>query len=92
MSKSEHWNNFNGDGYRVEVYKILDPEYFKRKFNDNFKVFDFRKKDNPLKNTNYSEYIENGAGFYKSLWNKDEIKTVVIDTVNNKFLYYYCSM
>src|SRR5699024_2984928 len=59
LSKNEKWNNFNGNGYKVEVYKILDLEYFKNKFKDSeFKKFDFKLKGNPLSNTNYSEYIQ----------------------------------
>lgn len=93
LNKDEKWNDFNGNGYRVEVYKILDTTYFINKpIKEGFKSFDFNKTDNPLNNTDYSEFIENGAGVYKTVWIGDDIKIIVVDTVNNKFLYYYSYM
>ena|SRR5690554_542268 len=93
LNKDEKWNDFNGNGYRVEVYKILQSSYFKERYTkEDFKSFDFKNIDNPLNNTDYSEFITNGAGFYKTVWIEDDIETVVIDTVNNKFLYYYSHM
>ena len=36
------------------------------------------------------KFINNGAGFYKTIWKGGNIETVVIDTLNKKFLYCYC--
>ena len=41
LTSEEYWQTFGGDGYRVEVYKILDTEYLKSKCeNENFNTFD----------------------------------------------------
>lgn len=93
IDKDENWNDFNGNGYRTEVYDILDLSYINEKSKEeNFKSFDFKNIDNPLNNTEYSKFLKNGAGFYKTVWLEDEIKTVVVDTLNNKFIYYHSLM
>ncbi|WP_417354154.1 hypothetical protein [Flavobacterium sp.] len=90
LSSDEKWNDFNGNGFKVDVYEIIDLNYIKGKSVDkNFKTFNFNENINPLDNTDYSKYIENGSGFYKTIWLENEIKTIVVDTTNNKFLYYY---
>jgi len=90
LSSDEKWNDFNGNGFKVDVYEIIDLNYIKDKSVDkNFKTFNFNENINPLDNTDYSKYIENGSGFYKTIWLKNEIKTIIVDTTNNKFLYYY---
>lgn len=93
MEKDENWNDFNGNGYRTEVYSILDLNYIKEKSKqEDFKSFDFKSIGNPLNNTDYSKFLKNGAGFYKTVWLEDEIKTVVVDTLNSKFIYYHSIM
>lgn len=93
IEEDENWNDFNGNGYRTEVYSILDLKYINEKCKEEgFKLFNFKNIDNPLNNTEYSEFLQNGAGFYKTLWLEDEIKTVVVDTLNNKFIYYHSMM
>lgn len=90
LSSDEKWNDFNGNGFKVDVYEIIDLNYIKDKsVYKNFKTFNFNESKNPLNNTDYSKYIENGSGFYKTIWLENEIKTIVVDTTNNKFLYYY---
>lgn len=90
LSSDEKWNDFNGNGFKVDVYEIIDLNYIKDKSVDkNFKTFNFNESKSPLNNTDYSKYIENGSGFYKTIWLENEIKTIVVDTTNNKFLYYY---
>ncbi|WP_417369485.1 hypothetical protein [Flavobacterium beibuense] len=90
LSSDEKWSDFNGNGFKVDVYEIIDLNYIKDKSADkNFKTFNFNENINPLDNTDYSKYIENGSGFYKTIWLENEIKTIVVDTTNNKFLYYY---
>lgn len=93
LSSDEKWNDFNGNGFRVDIYEIKDLNYFKDKLIDkNFKTFNFNENNNPIDNTDYSKYIENGSGFYKTSWLENEIKTIVVNTTNNKFLYYYSLM
>lgn len=93
IEKEENWNDFNGNGYRTEVYRILDLNFIKEKSKEeDFKLFDFKNTDNPLNNTEYSKFLKNGAGFYKTIWLEDEIRTVVVDTLNKKFVYYYSIM
>src|SRR5690554_4345320 len=93
LSKDEKWNDFNGNGFRVEIYEIIDLNYFKDKsLYKNFKSFNFKDNNNPLGNTDYSKYIQNGSGYYKTIWFENKIKTIVVDTTNNKFLFYYSLM
>ena len=87
LTSEEYWQTFGGDGYRVEVYKILDTEYLKSKCeSDNYDSFDNNLSINP----EYSKYINNGAGYYKRIYKESEIIELTIDTINNKLIYYYC--
>ncbi|MBQ3323305.1 MAG: hypothetical protein IJG81_00495 [Muribaculaceae bacterium] len=87
LTSEEYWQTFGGDGYRVEVYKILDTEYLKSKCeSDNYDSFDNNLSINP----EYSKYINNGAGYYKRIYRESEIIELTIDTINNKLIYYYC--
>lgn len=87
LTSEEYWQTFGGDGYRVEVYKILDTEYLKSKCeSDNYDSFDNNISINP----EYSKYINNGAGYYKRIYRESEIIELTIDTINNKLIYYYC--
>ena len=87
LTSEEYWQTFGGDGYRVEVYKILDTEYLKSKCeSDNYDSFDNNISINP----EYSKYINNGAGYYKRIYKESEIIELTIDTINNKLIYYYC--
>lgn len=87
LTSEEYWQTFGGDGYRVEVYKILDTEYLKSKCeSDNYDSFDNNLSINP----EYSKYINNGAGYYKRIYRESEIIELTIDTINNKLIYCYC--
>ena len=87
LTSEEYWQTFGGDGYRVEVYKILDTEYLKSKCEkENFNTFD----KNVIINSEYSKYIVNGAGYYKRIDRDSKIIELTIDTINNKLIYYYC--
>lgn len=87
LTSEEYWQTFGGDGYRVEVYKILDTEYLKSKCeSDNYDSFDNNLSINP----EFSKYINNGAGYYKRIYRESEIIELTIDTINNKLIYYYC--
>lgn len=92
LSSDESWQSFGSDGHRVEVYQIIDLDYLVTKSaNEHLDTFDNRQQnDSSITNPDYSKYIENGAGFYKSVWNENKMSQIVIDTINNKMIYYYC--
>ncbi|RRC96768.1 hypothetical protein EII32_11070 [Prevotella sp. OH937_COT-195] len=91
LQEYEYWNDFNGNGFRIEVYNILDMNYIRNMSEkSHLKSFNCNKKNDELRNSEYSKFINNGAGFYKTIWKDDNIETVVIDTLNKKFLFYYC--
>lgn len=91
--KKEHWNDFNGNGFKILIYGFSDVNYFtvlnnSKKFNE----FDFSNTDNPFSNSEVTEFIKGGQGFYKSINNEQESKSVIIDLENKKVIYYYISM
>ena len=92
LTSEESWQSFGGDGYRVEIYQILDTDYIVSKsLNEHFDSFDYRQQnDSTNMSSDYSKFIENGAGFYKRVKKENEINEVLIDTINNKMIYYYC--
>ncbi|MBF1418245.1 hypothetical protein [Prevotella histicola] len=91
LQKHEYWNNFNGNGFRIEVYNILDMNYIRNMSEkSHLKSFNYNKKYDAIRNSECGKFINNGAGFYKTIWKGDNIETVVIDTLNKKFLFCYC--
>lgn len=92
LTSEENWQTFGGDGFRVEIYQILDEDYLVTKsLNGHFDTFDYRQQNDANgMNPDYLKFIENGAGFYRKVCKKTEINELVIDTINNKMIYYYC--
>lgn len=39
------------------------------------KSFNCNKKNDELRNSEYSKFINNGAGFYKTIWKDDNIES-----------------
>ena len=90
LQKHEYWNDFNGNGFRIEVYNILDMNYIRNMSEkSHLKSFNCNKKYDAIRNSECGKFINNGAGFYKTIWKGDNIETVVIDTLNKKFLFCY---
>lgn len=92
LTSEEYWQTYGGDGYRVEIYQILDEVYLVTKsLNEHFDTFDCRQQnDTNGMSPDYIQFIENGAGYYRKVWKETEINELVIDTINNKMIYYYC--
>ena len=91
-STFEHWNDFNGDGIKIITFNIIsdDMSYFKQNGEkENFKIFNMLEKDCPFKDSVLAPYLSDGTGIYKSIFGKNEEKTVIIDLKNKVFLYYY---
>ena len=69
LQKHEYWNDFNGNGFRIEVYDILDMNYIKNMFEkSHLKSFNYNKKYDAIRNSECGKFINNGAGFYKTIW------------------------
>lgn len=93
----EQWDNFHGDGYRIEAYKILDVDFINDLAkNSHLKKFDCSSDNDVLNNSHFAKHIItkhiiNGAGYYISAENAEhnEERIIVIDTVNNQLLYSY---
>ena len=91
--KKEQWNNFNGNGFKILVYNITDINYFNNhKNNKNITEFDFCDRNNPFANSEITEFINNGKGYYYSFFSEQESKILVVDMKNGKMIYYYTSM
>lgn len=88
----EQWDDFHGDGHRIEAYKILDVDYINEIAKNNYlKKFDTGKDNDVFNNTHLAKHIINGAGYYRNIENAEhnEQRTIVIDTVNNQLFYSY---
>lgn len=88
----EQWDDFHGDGYRIEVYKILDVDYINELAKNNYlKKFDTGNDNDVFNNTHLAKHIINRAGYYRDIENAEhnEQRTIVIDTVNNQLIYSY---
>ena len=88
----EQWDDFHGDGYRIEAYKILDVDFINDLAkNSHLKNFDRISDNDVLNNTHFAKHIINGAGYYISAENAEhnEERIIIIDTVNNQLLYSY---
>jgi hypothetical protein len=92
-TKTEQWDNFHGDGFKVIVYKIKDLDYFIQHIKaDKFNKFDFNDPNNPLVDWDVMPFITNGKGFYISVFTDREYRLIVIDLINQKLIYNYVSM
>lgn len=92
-NKKEFWNDFNGNGFKILIFRFSDVDYFTVFYNSKkFEKFDFNDVDNPFSNSEITEFILGGHGFYKTIRNKQESVTVIIDLKNRKLIYYYISM
>lgn len=88
----EQWDDFHGNGYRIEAYKILDVDFINNLAkNCHLKKFDRSSDNDVLNNTHFAKHIINGAGYYISAENAqhNEERIIVIDTVNNQLFYSY---
>ena len=88
----EQWDDFHGDGYRIEAYKILNVDFINDLAkNSHLKKFDRSSDNDVLNNTHFAKHIINGAGYYISAENAEhnEERIIIIDTVNNQLLYSY---
>ena len=90
VKDTSHWNNFNGNGFKVLIYEIK---------NDNLneiiqsakqlKYKNLKSYDSEFSNFDITPYIKASQGLFKTEWLDNEIKTIVLDTVNSKLIYYY---
>jgi hypothetical protein len=93
-TKTEYWNDFNGEGFKIIVYKIKNLDYFIQHIKtDKFNEFDFNDTNNPFAKSEIAAFITNGKGYYITL-SKEQVyyKAVVIDLFNKQLIYYYVSM
>lgn len=88
------WNDFNGNGHKIIVYKIND-KYIKEVYdslsNRGFQPYTQNKDKSGevFSNSEIAPYIKNSNGLFKTEWIEDEITTIVIDSTNSKLIYYY---
>ena len=90
--KTEHWNEFNGNGYRLMVYKV-DSIYLNQISMDakalNFIDYDISEGVNPFGDLLVDTILNMGNGSYKITWNDNEITIIVVDQKNMKIICYY---
>ena len=90
LEEHENWM-FGGDGHKTTIYSI-NPEnlnyiLYNARLN-NFEPFD--NSNNPFPNYEIKPYIKNGRGLYKSIFEENVYKSVLIDSVNQKLIYSIC--
>lgn len=93
IEKQENWNEFNGDGYKYKVYKVerLIDSIDEKAIENGFKKFN-SNIENPFSKSEFNSQTKNSIGFYKTQWEEQKTTTVVIDTINQKIIYYYSLM
>lgn len=86
----EQWNDFNGDGEKVVLFKT-DKEQAQKLY-DIAKSQGFKEVNTNSATENFTKrelkHI-NGNVLYKTLFIENEVMTLVIDTLNGKVSYYY---
>lgn len=92
QDERNQWNDFNGDGYKVILYKIdnyIIEELVASARNKKFKYYDEDDYESSsfLSNSKFTTLLNNSKGFYKTIWGNNEIETVIIDTTDNKLIY-----
>ena len=90
VTVDEQWNDFNGDGEKVVLFKIDKTEAKKlyiiakaqgfKEINTNSATENFTKRE--------LKYI-NGNVLYKTHFKENEVRTLVIDSLNGKVTFYY---
>lgn len=56
LQKHEYWNDFNGNGFRVEVYNILDMNYIRNMSEkSHLKSFNCNKKYDTIRNSEFGD-------------------------------------
>lgn len=90
VTVDEQWNDFNGDGEKVVLFKIDKTEAKKlyaiakaqgfKEINTNSTIENFTERE--------LKYI-NGHVLYKTHYKEDEARRLVIDSLNAKVTYYY---
>jgi hypothetical protein len=89
-SKSEQWNDFNGNGHKVLIYNIKEghlKSIAKESRERGFLNYDTNEENNHFSKSTLSPFIENSIGLYKTKEVKNEIHTVLIDMTNGKIFY-----
>ncbi len=82
-----HWNDFNGNGYKIEVYHI-SQKYLKR-YGSVFKSSGFCEYDPTMwKQSEIYPYIKNSNGLYKIFNKNDEIKYVFLNMSACTIIYF----
>lgn len=84
LQDKEEWNDFNGDGYRICIYKIND-EYC------SLLLEKLKKRGFMSFSEEHIDTIFNGrTGIYKSYQvDDDEIYTIYVDSANNELILMY---
>ncbi|PKL80003.1 MAG: hypothetical protein CVV25_06005 [Ignavibacteriae bacterium HGW-Ignavibacteriae-4] len=92
----EQWNDFNGNGNKIIIYKI---EKEKVNFITNsltlkgFNTFNMNNDSTDLfSNSELAPFLKNSEGVYKDNWFQNEFTTIIIDTVNKKLIYFFTIM
>jgi hypothetical protein len=92
-TKTEQWDGFQGNGFRVIVYKIKDLNYFIQHIKvDKFNEVDFNNPNNPFAKSEILPFVINGKGFYVSVYTDQKYELVIIDLTNQKLIYHYVFM
>lgn len=89
-SKSEQWNDFNGNGHKVMIYKVKEGQLesiAKESRKKGFKDYDTNEENNHFSKSTLAPFIENSSGLYKTKEENNEIHTVLIDMTNGKIFY-----
>ncbi len=90
QKKEEQWIPFNGDGYKIMIYKIKENELktiIEKSKENGFDCYEADSLDN-FSNSYIYPFIEHSKGYYKIICIEDEIKTVFIDSTHSRLIYY----
>lgn len=81
------WNDFNGDGYKIEVYNV-SKEFIQLKLSD-FKSKGFDEYNSALwKRSEIYPYIKNSHGIYKIYNTRNEVDYIFINIDKSTIVYF----
>lgn len=89
-SKSEQWNDFNGNGHKIMIYKVKEGQLeliAKESREKGFKDYDTNNENDYFSKSTLATFIENSNGLYKTKEENNEVHTVLIDMTNGKIFH-----
>lgn len=89
-SKSEQWNDFNGNGHKVMIYKINEGQLqsiVEESRKMGFKEYNTNNENDYFSKSTLAPFITESNGLYKTQEENNEVHTVLIDMTNGKVYY-----